>query len=503
MPITTKPNVNRPWASDGVKVEPSTEKQDQGWIVERPPYQYQNYLQNRNDTFLKHINEAGIVEWDALTAYTANKSYVQGSDGVIYKALTNTTGNNPVSSPTQWVKAILTPAEIEAIRVQMVGYRDAAATSASNAATSAGTATTSAGNASSSATAASGSATSAANSATAADGSKIAAAASANAAANSATNSGNSATASQNARLAAEAEADAAEASAIAAANSASLALTRANAASTSATNANNSALAAAGSVTTAQGHATTAGTRATEAASSALAAAGSASDAADSAAAAAAVIAPGTTEQYWRGDKTWQNFGASVRSAVLTGISFASGLAVTAADSVLTAIGKLQQQINNLGTNKADTVSPTFTGTPLAPNALNTDNSGRIATTAWVRSAMANIASSAGFVYSIPGNNNYIKFPSWLGGFLYQWGSTVVTLDSSGWGSISYPVTFPNTTSGCVSVSNGDISANPAMVGAYNEWTTGFSVRGLNATGSGWLGAGGACRINWRASGR
>ena len=52
---------------------------------------------------------------------------------------------------------------------------------------------------------------------------------------------------------------------------------------------------------------------------------------------------AAGTTAQYWRGDKTWQDLPAAVRAALLTGLSTASSADVAATDTVLAAIGKLQ----------------------------------------------------------------------------------------------------------------------------------------------------------------
>jgi hypothetical protein len=61
----------------------------------------------------------------------------------------------------------------------------------------------------------------------------------------------------------------------------------------------------------------------------------------------------PGTSAQYFRGDKIWVDFATDVRSAVLTGISFVSGLAVAGTDTILSAIGKLQKQI----TTKQDTL--------------------------------------------------------------------------------------------------------------------------------------------------
>lgn len=58
--------------------------------------------------------------------------------------------------------------------------------------------------------------------------------------------------------------------------------------------------------------------------------------------------ITAGTTAQYWRGDKTWRDFATDVRGAVLTGLSTATNAVVTATDTVLQAIGKLQKQITD-----------------------------------------------------------------------------------------------------------------------------------------------------------
>ena len=92
--------------------------------------------------------------------------------------------------------------------------------------------------------------------------------------------------------------------------------------------------------------------------------------------------ITAGTTAQYWRGDKTWQTLDTSVvpentnlyfteprvLATTLSGFS-ATGGAITAADSVLTAFGKAQNQINGLiggvyyqGTWNASTNTPTLT---------------------------------------------------------------------------------------------------------------------------------------------
>lgn len=64
--------------------------------------------------------------------------------------------------------------------------------------------------------------------------------------------------------------------------------------------------------------------------------------------------ITAGTTSQYWRGDKSWRDFAADVRAAVLTGLSTATNAVITAADSVLSAFGKLQKQISDNLTTQA-----------------------------------------------------------------------------------------------------------------------------------------------------
>lgn len=69
--------------------------------------------------------------------------------------------------------------------------------------------------------------------------------------------------------------------------------------------------------------------------------------------------IAAGTTAQFWRGDKSWQDLSTSIRSTTLTGLSLVVGSVVSAADSLLVALGKLQTQITtNLSTLNSHTSS-------------------------------------------------------------------------------------------------------------------------------------------------
>lgn len=79
------------------------------------------------------------------------------------------------------------------------------------------------------------------------------------------------------------------------------------------------------------------------------------------------ATITATTSADYYRGDKTFVSFASAVWSTVLTGLSTATSTAITATDSVLVALGKLQAQTSNrLIKNAADTISGpiTLTGT-------------------------------------------------------------------------------------------------------------------------------------------
>lgn len=99
MPTFNKPDsLNEVWASNGIISSPQNLKISQGWTVEIPPYQYFNWSQNRVDSFMAHINQSGIPVWDSITEYTGNKSYVQGSDGVIYKAKITNTNIDPANA---------------------------------------------------------------------------------------------------------------------------------------------------------------------------------------------------------------------------------------------------------------------------------------------------------------------------------------------------------------------------------------------------------------------
>ncbi|QUE80979.1 hypothetical protein [Rhizobium rhizogenes] len=107
----------------------------------------------------------------------------------------------------------------------------------------------------------------------------------------------------------------------------------------------------------------------------------------------------PGSTDSVTEGTTNLYFTAARVLATVLTGFSTASSAVVTAADTVLSAIGKLQAQITDLTATvagKAALASPTFTGTPAAPTATSGTNTTQLATTAFVATAVANLVNTA-----------------------------------------------------------------------------------------------------------
>lgn len=82
-------------------------------------------------------------------------------------------------------------------------------------------------------------------------------------------------------------------------------------------------------------------------------------------------LIEPGQPSQFYAGDKTWRDLGNTVRALALTGIVFATSTAITAADTLLGALGKLQRQISDLGTSKLDTSAFVFANLGGKPTTL------------------------------------------------------------------------------------------------------------------------------------
>ncbi|MDD4976440.1 MAG: hypothetical protein PHY93_18930, partial [Bacteriovorax sp.] len=93
--------------------------------------------------------------------------------------------------------------------------------------------------------------------------------------------------------------------------------------------------------------------------------------------------ITAGTTAQYLRGDKSLSTFASDIWATVLTGLSTATNSAITAADSILIAFGKLQAQVTSLTSNGANYLvkngSDTISGTISLTNVITATGAGDI----------------------------------------------------------------------------------------------------------------------------
>lgn len=99
--INTKPDMNYGvWAEGGNIEIPSSEKVEEGWVVEKPLNEQMNWLQNRQDKMLQYLNQRGIAEWDSRTEYPIH-AYVSRA-GTLYQALSQNTDRDPTLHQAIW-----------------------------------------------------------------------------------------------------------------------------------------------------------------------------------------------------------------------------------------------------------------------------------------------------------------------------------------------------------------------------------------------------------------
>jgi len=105
---TQKPDLTRVWANGappGNVVDPDITTPGKvlaGWQAEVPPFEHFNFLQKWFTQGLAHNNEQGINLWDTNTTYPVD-ALVKGSDGNVYKCLSEDSGENPLNNITKWV----------------------------------------------------------------------------------------------------------------------------------------------------------------------------------------------------------------------------------------------------------------------------------------------------------------------------------------------------------------------------------------------------------------
>lgn len=108
--IYTKPDMRRAWCNSGQKVQPNDPKIDIGWIAEKPPFQNENWLQNRADVYLQHLEERGAPNWDPLVIYSKGSRIFNIDQH--WESLKNSNLGNAVTAGLGWwipVRELETP----------------------------------------------------------------------------------------------------------------------------------------------------------------------------------------------------------------------------------------------------------------------------------------------------------------------------------------------------------------------------------------------------------
>lgn len=90
----TRPDFGEAWASEGEKLSPDSVKIKLGWVQEMMPYQFENFLQSRQDEAILYLLQKGVPEYSPTQEYTANKSVVV-YQGNLYMATATVTGVLP------------------------------------------------------------------------------------------------------------------------------------------------------------------------------------------------------------------------------------------------------------------------------------------------------------------------------------------------------------------------------------------------------------------------
>ena len=95
---------------DGLTLEADIDKPSQveieaGWEVGKPKRATANWVENRQDEMLAHIEQNGTPRWDASTSY-ANGAICIGSDNKLYQAQQSSTNQNPTTAGVSYWKVI-------------------------------------------------------------------------------------------------------------------------------------------------------------------------------------------------------------------------------------------------------------------------------------------------------------------------------------------------------------------------------------------------------------
>lgn len=128
------------------------------------------------------------------------------------------------------------------------------------------------------------------------------------------------------------------------------------------------------------------------------------------------------TPTKWWRGfykGLSISSFFSAVHTTVLTGLSVAVGGAITASDSILTAFGKLQNQITGLGTSKQDADADLTAIAGLSPS---DDDVIQRKAGSWINRTLAQLAADLGLAAGAYNKFTTIRITSTTGSITTSW---------------------------------------------------------------------------------
>ena len=100
MALIDRPDYTVKWAESGNKLQPTSEKIELGHVVEKPPYELANWIENKQDNGIAYLMQEGISDWSLDQDYSAT-SYVK-YDGVVYRAKVASLGKQPDIEASVW-----------------------------------------------------------------------------------------------------------------------------------------------------------------------------------------------------------------------------------------------------------------------------------------------------------------------------------------------------------------------------------------------------------------
>lgn len=113
--IATKPDYTAGvWAEQGELSQPSADKIETGHIVEKPPFQLANWIENRQDQGIYYLFQNGLATWQNNMFYPLYAIVVR--NGVVYQALQQNTGQDPLSATDYWVKAFYSKTDGDSLK---------------------------------------------------------------------------------------------------------------------------------------------------------------------------------------------------------------------------------------------------------------------------------------------------------------------------------------------------------------------------------------------------